>query len=205
MPLWSSCLISPGLDVLSCANTDWAGTNLTGLLRRLNKIMLTEAQHYMDRRGVCWCQRLLLLCSLHSNLMSGLVFINISQENAHQISGYVTPFLSLAWFLICPVRWSDYRVWPWRPFPSWILHSLVIIQSSCNHCRKMTPSLDHGERTLPGPGDLSTFLPIQMSTSHLFAGLPPEASPGSVCAPQSLFFRQVQQPVCPPEVLFIHF
>lgn len=91
-----------------------------------------KAQPYLERSRVGWCQWRRLLCSLHSNVMSDLVFINIPQENAHQISGHVTPS-HWAWFLICQARWSDYKGWPWRP-PRFS----IITQSSGNHCREMT-------------------------------------------------------------------
>lgn len=95
---------------------------------------LQKAHRSLERGRVDWCQWLLRLCGLHSNPVNDLILINIPQENAHKISSHVTPAL-WARFLICKVRWSDYKVWPRRPLPPW---SSVIAKSSCNHGREVT-------------------------------------------------------------------
>ena len=169
---------------------------------------LQKAHRSLEYSRVHWCQWWLQLCDLRSNLMNDLILTNIPPENAHKISGHITPSLR-AWFLICKVRWSDYKVWPRRPLPPW---SSVITKSSCNHCREMTygnirPCWQR-ESLLKAWGlvyIIFSFLPDKHLTFGSMAFLW-KASPGSVCVPfTSPFFKWVQQPVCSSKVFFIHF
>lgn len=131
-------------------------------------------------------------------------FVNIPQENAHQISGHVTSSL-WAWLLICRGKWWGYKAWPRGPLPQVTPHGasslLEVVVTMAEKWPVEIFSFAQQERSLQGPEGLHTSISlfVQINIWHCSMAFLLKAPSSSVCVLlRSPFFKWVQQPECSP-------